>query len=333
MVTCHDLDAVQAALPAGAVPFAPSRFLASGILDGLARAAHVACVSQATSDELLATGRVEPDRISVVHAGVHPSCVPADRRRRDAPAGRFLLHVGSTIQRKRIDVLLRDLSGRADNFPELRLRRVGGVTDARAALRSRLSWGSLMRSSRPNISTRPALAACYRAARLVVLPSEREGFGLPVVEAMACGTPVVASDIPALEEVGGSAAVYCPVGDVDRWVETISALLREEQHEPSASRSGGRQSIANASRFNWNSYAIGDDTPLRVAASATTCDCMRVLHLGKFYPPAKGGIETILKLVCDRTSPEVRNRVLVANHEAGGMTERDGDTMSCACLC
>ncbi|MCM3880904.1 MAG: glycosyltransferase [Vicinamibacterales bacterium] len=53
---------------------------------------------------------------------------------------------------------------------------------------------------------------------------------------------------------------------------------------------------------------------------------MKVLHLGKFYPPARGGIETILKLVCDRTSPEVRNRVLVANHRTGGMTERDGDT-------
>jgi rhamnosyl/mannosyltransferase len=53
---------------------------------------------------------------------------------------------------------------------------------------------------------------------------------------------------------------------------------------------------------------------------------MRVLHLGKFYPPAKGGIETILKLVCDRTSPDVRNRVLVANHASGSATSLDGTT-------
>ena len=53
---------------------------------------------------------------------------------------------------------------------------------------------------------------------------------------------------------------------------------------------------------------------------------MNVLHLGKFYPPAKGGIETILKLVCDRTSAAVSNRVLVANHAAGGATELSGST-------
>jgi glycosyltransferase involved in cell wall biosynthesis len=53
---------------------------------------------------------------------------------------------------------------------------------------------------------------------------------------------------------------------------------------------------------------------------------MRVLHLGKFYPPAKGGIETILKLVCDRTAAEVSNRVLVASHVPGGSTETDGAT-------
>lgn len=51
---------------------------------------------------------------------------------------------------------------------------------------------------------------------------------------------------------------------------------------------------------------------------------LTVLHLGKFYPPARGGIETILKLVCDRTSGEVSNRVLVANHRPGACTEQDG---------
>ena len=49
------------------------------------------------------------------------------------------------------------------------------------------------------------------------MPSEREGFGLPVLEALACGTPVVASDIAALREVGGYAAVYCPLDDIEAW--------------------------------------------------------------------------------------------------------------------
>ena len=61
---------------------------------------------------------------------------------------------------------------------------------------------------------RATLAAVYRRSALVLLPSEREGFGLPVLEALACGTPVVASDIDALREVGGDAVRYCPAEDV-----------------------------------------------------------------------------------------------------------------------
>src|SRR5204863_273063 len=59
----------------------------------------------------------------------------------------------------------------------------------------------------------PTLAALYRRAAIVLQPSEREGFGLPLIEAMACGTPVVASDLAALREVGGDAVRYCPVGE------------------------------------------------------------------------------------------------------------------------
>ena len=64
---------------------------------------------------------------------------------------------------------------------------------------------------------RSTLAAVYRRCALLLMPSEREGFGLPVLEALACGTPVVASDAPALREVGGYAAAYCPVDDLEAW--------------------------------------------------------------------------------------------------------------------
>src|SRR4029079_5160360 len=65
---------------------------------------------------------------------------------------------------------------------------------------------------------RGELAALYRRASLVLLPSEREGFGLPVVEALACGTPVVASDIAALVEVGGGAVTHCDPDAVGCWI-------------------------------------------------------------------------------------------------------------------
>ena len=79
---------------------------------------------------------------------------------------------------------------------------------------------------------RATLAAVYRRSALVLLPSEREGFGLPVLEALACGTPVVASDIDALREVGGDAVQYCPPEDVEAWTTTVARALTERGERP-----------------------------------------------------------------------------------------------------
>jgi len=101
---------------------------------------------------------------------------------------------------------------------------------------------------------RPQLAALYRRASVVVLPSDREGFGLPIVEAMACGTPVIASDIPALREVGGAAALYCPSGDISRWVDVLVQFQREQTDH--AARDRRRAAcISAASKFEWKTYA------------------------------------------------------------------------------
>ena len=83
---------------------------------------------------------------------------------------------------------------------------------------------------------RPAdrtLAAVYRRAALVLQPSEAEGFGLPVAEALACGTPVLASDLAVLREVGGEAAVYRAVGDVPAWSD---GRARAPRRTPSPAR-------------------------------------------------------------------------------------------------
>ena len=94
----------------------------------------------------------------------------------------------------------------------VRLMRVGGpLTPAQRALRGELRGRPTPIIEMPFLE-RPLLAALYRRASVVVLPSHREGFGLPLVEAMACGTPVVASAIPALKEIGGDAATYCRPG-------------------------------------------------------------------------------------------------------------------------
>jgi glycosyltransferase involved in cell wall biosynthesis len=151
-------------------------------------------------------------------------------------------------------LLLRVFAAVREQFPDARLIRVGGAfTAAQAALADELH---LLNSIvvLPHID-RDVLAAVYRRAALVLLPSEREGFGLPVVEAMACGTPVLASDLPVLREVGGDAAGYCAVGDVNSWSRTIAELLLE-RNEQSAKWAARRQrSLAQATRFSWSEYA------------------------------------------------------------------------------
>jgi glycosyltransferase involved in cell wall biosynthesis len=255
IVTCHDLDAIQPALSDSVPPLAPPRVLAGHVLGGLKRAAHVACVSHATRSELLATGTVKAERVSVVHEGVHPSCSPAPHGSGVPPSEHpEVLHVGSTIARKRIDVLLEVFSGVRAQFPGARLLRVGGpMTSDQRALASKLGIADGL-IEMPFLE-REALAALYRRASVVVLPSDAEGFGLPIAEAMACGAPVVASAIPALMEIGGSAALYCAPGDATAWIDAVAGLLREQLDDPSARLARRQRSIANARRFSWTRYA------------------------------------------------------------------------------
>jgi glycosyltransferase involved in cell wall biosynthesis len=83
------------------------------------------------------------------------------------------------------------------------------------------------------------------------MPSEAEGFGLPVAEALACGAPVLASDLPVLREVGGEAAEYRAVGAVEAWSEAAVALAGRSRED--AARGQARR--ARAARFTWDAHA------------------------------------------------------------------------------
>jgi glycosyltransferase involved in cell wall biosynthesis len=119
------------------------------------------------------------------------------------------------------------------------------------------------------------LASIYRRAALVLQPSDLEGFGLPVAEAMTCGTAVVASDLPALREVGGPAAIYCPSGAVERWVAAVGALLDERAND--AGRWHARQTagIDWARRFEWQAHGRATTDVYREALAALASDSGR----------------------------------------------------------
>jgi len=99
------------------------------------------------------------------------------------------------------------------------------------------------------------LASVYRRAALTLLPSESEGFGFPIIESLACGTPVVASDLASTREAGGPAAEYCPVADVPAWGDTVVRLLHERAEQPagwSARRAAG---LTWSAKFSWDEHA------------------------------------------------------------------------------
>ena len=269
IVTCHDLDTFQCLLNPAAEPRSVFfRMMMGRTLSGFRKAVRVTCVSNATRDELLAHKLVAPERAVVIPNGVQPSCSPEADPIADKEATRLLgasatnavdiLHVGSTIPRKRIDLLLRIFASVRKEFRAARLIRVGGsFTSEQIKLADELRVADAI-VVLPYLE-RNLLAAVYRRATVVILPSEREGFGLPVVEGMACGTAVVASDLPVLREVGGevgdAAALYCPVGDISSWTETLIQLVlsRNERSQNWLDRRDA--GIAQASKFSWAVYA------------------------------------------------------------------------------
>jgi glycosyltransferase involved in cell wall biosynthesis len=268
IITCHDLDTFRCLWEpghAGCGPFFVA--MTRRILSGMQKAAHVCCDSRATRDELLVRRLMPPDRVSVVHLGVNPTFLDAA----DPDAERFieqevlmangssmqevrLLHVGSTISRKRIDLLLEVFGHLRTLQPYAVLYRVGGpFTDAQKGLAERLGIAPHIRVL-PFISHQQ-LAALYRRVALVLLPSGAEGFGLPVVEALACGTPVLASDLPVLREVGGAAATYARVGDMAEWVAHCKVLLTERRDNPVAWAARQEACRKQGMTFSWKETA------------------------------------------------------------------------------
>jgi glycosyltransferase involved in cell wall biosynthesis len=264
IVTCHDLDTFRSIFDPGAEPRTPMfRAMTRYILAGLQKAGHIACDSHATRDALVAKAGVAFERTTVVPNGPHPSCKPDAEPAADIDAARLLgprsgfvdlLHVGSTIARKRIDALLQMFAALRATRRNLRLIRVGGpFTAAQQALARDLGVADAI-VVLPTLD-RSTLAAVYRRSVLLLMPSEREGFGLPVLEALACGTPVVASDIPALREVAGYAAAYCAVDDIDAWQATVSRLLDERREHPAQWTLRRESGIRRAAAFSWSRYA------------------------------------------------------------------------------
>jgi glycosyltransferase involved in cell wall biosynthesis len=245
-VLCHDLDTFRCLLGEEVRP-RWFRAMTRRILAGLEKAAVVFCTTETMEAKL--ANLIEPRRIVRVALGTAPEFHRGDATKVAVKRAEFLLHVGSCIPRKRIDVLLETFAGLRKERPALTLVQVGGAfTPEQASQAARLGVAGAI-DQRRGIA-RSELADLYRTAAIVLQPSEREGFAIPVIEALACGARVLASDIPVLREVGGDAVVFSPVGDVASWVDTARCILNESREVPTL-----ETRLRRAAPFSWSAHA------------------------------------------------------------------------------
>jgi glycosyltransferase involved in cell wall biosynthesis len=261
VVTCHDLDTFRCVLdPKRDKKPLWFRLLTKRILEGFSKAAHILAVSETTRTELLKYGIAVEEQVTVVPNGVHPSCTPSPEAsadteiirllppERDAPI--LLLNVASNVPRKRLDVLLGVFAAIREACPEAVLVRVGGsFSEAQEQLARQLGVRSRI-VTLPYL-TADLLAAMYRRATLLLQTSEAEGFGLPLIEALACGCPVVASDIPVMHEVGADAVTFCGVANIAEWTTSVHRLLTERHSSAFAWAARRQRGLERASQFNW----------------------------------------------------------------------------------
>ena len=216
------------------------------------RAAHVLALSESTREGLLRHYGLDPDRVSVVPPAVDPALldqltrVPVDRSARPT-----VLVVGNVLPRKNLVVVARAVHLLRERGQDVGLRVVGTVPPTGRAdveVMQRLLGDNLELSGHVG---EVELAQAYRSGWVLAFPSLFEGFGIPVLEAMAAGLPVMVSDRTSLPAVVGDAGVVVPAGDVEAWADSLGSVLADaSQAEAMAAR--GR---VRSATYSWDASA------------------------------------------------------------------------------
>lgn len=210
---------------------------------------HVICVSEATRRDLERIYGPSDTPITVVHHGVDSAFRQVTERVIGVPRD-YILFVGHRSAYKDADSLVHAYAKlkRHENMPDLLF--VGGGEFTRDEMAQFKELGIHEHVHQASL-TESEMPAVYTHARMLVFPSRYEGFGLPALEGMACGTPVVLADSSALPEVGGDAALYFPPGDSEALASVILRLLRDEELRSALVQRG----FERAARWTWASSA------------------------------------------------------------------------------
>jgi glycosyltransferase involved in cell wall biosynthesis len=255
VITCHDIaDLKSTALNPWQLALWKWR------IGGLRKAWRIVAVSQNTKADLEAVLGIPPERIRVIPNGVadcfSPSTAPLQhasaRKLGELRKSHFLfLHVGSNAARKNISTLLRGFALVKRDFPQAILVKAGSHFAANGYQKDIAELGigdSIIELGRiPD----DELVEVYRSVDCFLFPSSYEGFGLPVLEAQACGVPCVLARSSSLEEVGGTAALYHDPSSAADLSARMIEILSEELLRADLRAKG----LANAERFTWDNHA------------------------------------------------------------------------------
>jgi glycosyltransferase involved in cell wall biosynthesis len=256
VITVHDLSFLR--FPER---FRPANRLYLSTLTRLScrRARRVIAVSQATADEVVQLLDVPADCVDVVPHGVEhtrfcplpPARVEAFRREKGLPE-RFVLFVGTLEPRKNLITLIEAFARLQAARDRVHLVIAGGKGWYYQEVFKRVEELDLGKAVHwVGFVPGAELPLWYNAATVFVYPSLYEGFGMPLLEAMACGTPVIASATSSLPEVVGDAGFLVPPHDVTGLADNMERLLVDADWQVELSRRGR----ARASAFTWDATA------------------------------------------------------------------------------
>lgn len=217
----------------------------------IARARHLLVVSEAVFGDLAHTFPASAAKASVVHEAADP-CTDTPVKPPVALPKRYFLYVGSCYPHKNLIILLDVWRRLRDEDPECVLLLCGQEDAFTARVRSQIEERGVSGSVRHlGTVTDAELSYLYQHALALISASRAEGFGLQLLEAMHCGTPVVCSDVPSFREVAGAAALYFNPASVDDILSKVRCLMRDVSARAELSQKGLKQ----AQRFSWEKTA------------------------------------------------------------------------------
>jgi glycosyltransferase involved in cell wall biosynthesis len=221
-------------------------------------ATHIIAISESTKQDVTEFCNIPPEKISVVHLGIEPRFRPVQDsdalrsfRKRYSLGEPYLLFVGTRQYYKNFTALLKAffLSGLDRDFLLVAFGSEPVWTEEEAEVLRTQGRGRENRVRLGGYLKEDELPLAYSGASCLIYPSLYEGFGLPILEAMACGTPVICSSSASLPEVGGNAPMYFEGKSIESLIEALRSLLVQDLRERV------RQGIEWVRSFTWEKTA------------------------------------------------------------------------------